>query len=877
MLRKLSLAVAISGLLSPVGVHALGLGNIQLDSALNQRLNAEISVHLSKSEELEDVKIELASLTAFARAGIERPFILSGLRFTPVLNSEGATVIAVTSRKPIREPFLNFLIEVNWPKGRLVREYTLLLDPPVTLKQHAAQIERPVATQQSTINRAAPTTQPSRSVDNGEGREYGPVVADDTLWQIASKMRIEGESVAQVMMALLYNNPEAFIHNNVNRLKRGAVLRLPTTDEVKSLSNREARAEFAAQTQQWRDQRVRSKPPTREASPVPKTESNSVADQDRLKLASVKKESSERETTKSSGSGQQEYNKLEQELVLVRESNEVIQQEGTELRSRIGELEAQLQDIKRLLTLRNDQLAQMQTGQQAQATTPVANTIEPVETSPAPVTTDEVATETVDEKAAVPSEMQAEPTVTTAPEPVVAAQQPVAVEPAEPVVSKKAEPAPSGSSIDAIQNNSTLMAIAGGVIALLLILVTIVIRRRRSAEAEFAESILVTPKMDTAAQPSSSAGLATESGDETSLLSDFSPSDIDALQDETGEVDPLSEADVYVAYGRYQQAEELIQQAIEKDDHRIELKFKLLEIYYSTQNAAAFTELAQRLSDQSADKNDPQAWAQIISMGYELAPDEPLFSAAGNLVAGDEGDWEQTDLVTDETSDELGDLDNFDLSDLEAELGQDDGEDSLLNIEESAEKKASQEKPESLNLDDTIADESDIELTDLSTDDETLDLGDLDLSSEFSGDDLDDDLAELSNDLDAEVDFSGPDSLDIASELGGESLDLGGLGEELESLSEDLESEDLEINLDEMSSSLEEAAADDTADSLLSESDDLIDGLSDEDEVDTKLDLARAYADMGDKEGAENILQEVISEGTDTQKQAAEELIKSFS
>ena len=951
MLRKLSLAVAISGLLSPVGVHALGLGDIQLDSALNQRLNAEILIHLAKSEELGDVKVELASENAFSRAGIDRPFILSGLRFNPVRNSAGNTVITVTSREPVREPFLNFLVEVNWPKGRLVREYTVLLDPPVTLRRHAAQIDSPVVTHQPGRERLTQRTTSNYAYDTGEGREYGPVVSNDTLWQIASQMRIEGETAEQVMMALLYNNPDAFVHNNINRLKRGVILRLPRTDEVTSLSRREARAEFLAQTRQWRRQHTRSEPPVRPSAPSSPAQKSVTDDGDRLKLASAKKASSETDAAEGSAEGLAEYSKLEQELVLVRESNEVIQQEGAELRNRVSELEAQLQDFQRLLTLRNDQLAQIQAGQQqktvSQEAAPVEKVIETDQKSPSPVTTDDIAVEkSVDEKVDTPPEAEEKSTAALEPEKAVDSpapkpiQQPVAVEPPEPVISKSTEQPVTSSFIDTIKSNSTLAGIAGGVIALLVALFALFIRRRKTAEAEFAESILVTPTIDTAAQPSPGAGLATEPGDETSLLSDFSPSDIDALQDETGEVDPLSEADVYVAYGRYQQAEELIQQAIGKDDRRVELKFKLMEIYYSTQNAAAFTELAQRLSDQGADKENPQMWAQIISMGYELAPGEALFGAAANLVAGDEGDWEPAEVITGADASEelagLGDIDLGDLGDLETELGQDGDGNSLLNIEESIEGTLIQKKP--LNPDETIVNES--EITNLSTDDETLDLSDLDLPSEFTTEsnelvenltgqsddetldlsdldlpteftaesnelvenlaeqsenetldlsDLDlpsefsgegnavvDDLAALSDGLDSEISFSGPDSLEIASELGGETLDLEDLGEELNTLSEELESEELEINPDEMSASLEEETAD-VDSSLLSESDDLADGLSDEDEVDTKIDLARAYADMGDKEGAENILQEVIGEGTDKQKQEAEELIKNLS
>ncbi|MES9849655.1 MAG: hypothetical protein ABW145_14795, partial [Candidatus Thiodiazotropha sp.] len=135
MIRKLSLAVAVATALSPVGALALGLGEIHPQSALNQAFKADIDLLSVSQEELQDVRVSLASREAFEKAGMERPYLLTGLKFAPMLTPAGKPVISISSSDAIREPFLNFLVEVNWPKGRLVREYTVLLDPPVTLKR----------------------------------------------------------------------------------------------------------------------------------------------------------------------------------------------------------------------------------------------------------------------------------------------------------------------------------------------------------------------------------------------------------------------------------------------------------------------------------------------------------------------------------------------------------------------------------------------------------------------------------------------------------------------------------------------------------------------------------------------------------------------
>lgn len=896
MFRKLSLAVAISGLLSPVGVHALGLGDIHLGSALNQRLNAEISVHLARTEELDDIKIELASPEAFARAGIGRPFLLSSLRFSPVQNSDGETIIAVTSKEPIREPFLNFLVEVNWPKGRLVREYTVLLDPPVIVQRRAAPIDTPVVTPQ--LRATAPAT---GTMESSGAREYGPVVAEDTLWNIASRMRAEGESVEQVMMALLDNNSGAFIHNNINRLKRGSILRLPASGDVLSLDRKQARSDFLAQTNQWRDQNSVTASSINEMPPAAPTSDRGAKVQDHLKLASASKTAAESDAVEGSANRSASLNVLEQELILVREANEVVRQEGAQLRTRVGELEDQLQDIQRLLTLRNDQLAQIQNGQQ-QDVQPVESSLEAiVEEAPLEITVPAAVEEVVQEIQPAVQLEQAEPEtpVTVEPEEMVEAapvEEAAPYQPEEqPVVAvKPVKQPPAPSMVDTVMGNPALMAAGGGVVALLLGIAVFIIRRRKSTEAEFAESILVAPQ-GTAVDGSSDADLAPASTDETSLLSDFSPSDIDALQDETGEVDPLSEADVYVAYGRYQQAEELIQQAIEKDDDRIELKFKLLEIYYSIQNKSAFTELAQRLANEGAENKNPQAWAQVVSMGQELVPNEVLFGAAV------EQQSEAAEALVENAVDEL---DDFDLGDLDAELGLGDDDDSLLNIDldeglaevdeavelvEEADSVADDlEIDLALGSDDSTldlgADDSTLDLGDLSIADESLDLDDIDLSAELDGEINDLDLGDLSLSLDSELALDESESIEAVNEFASEEIDLGSLGEDLESLSGELDSGDFEIDLDEMDSTDEdeiqieevvESAPED--DGLESETEELSEDISDDDEVETKLDLARAYADMGDKEGAENILQEVIIEGTTEQREEAEALVKSLS
>ncbi len=876
MIRKLSLAVAVATALSPVGAFALGLGEIHSHSALNQNFKAEIDLLSVAQEEVQDIRVNLASQDAFDRAGIERLFLLSGLKFEPMYNASGVPVIAVTSSDPIREPFLNFLLEVNWPKGRLVREYTVLLDPPVTLKRAPAQVSAPrVSTAPSTRAAAAPVRQPTpmpvTTAGAMGGREYGPVQPNDNLWSIAKRMRNSNESVEQVMLALQRYNPDAFIDSNVNNLKVGKVLRLPEDADVTSLSRQAAREEFLAQTRAWRASKGLA--PTPSGAPRPAGE---TAREDRLKLISAKPEEGAEAMSRE---GAAEVSRLEQEILLVRESNESALQENDALRDRVQELEKQIDDIQRLVTLKSDELAQMQQAQQmagekmeemqapeaeqapAEAEAPMAEAEAPAVAEPEPTVTEEekppvvpvpegtVIEQTnieqvIEEAAQEGAPTEEAPAVAEAPAP---AEQPAVVEApteAAPVEPPPAAPLPEKkvSYFDNLKGNTTLLGIIGAVAVLLIGMLWMIMRRRKEAEAEFAESILVSPDSDIATAGKDEADSLSEPSDETSFMSDFSPSDIDALQDETGEVDPLSEADVYIAYGRYQQAEELIKQAIDKFPEREELKHKLLEIYFSAKKSNEFTKLAEELHGSGLETSNPDVWSKVASMGKEINPTHALFAGAA-AAAG-------TKLVGDD-----------DLEDLGLDLGEEFGEVS----------QPLEEGPSHPSEDIDSMDLSGLDNLD-EMDSENL-VGDMRLDSEFldrmeSGEatieeqPLDIDLGDLEEESgELETEGAGLEAAGEAIELDDseslDNMDLESIEKELEGLSDNLDTDEAEpLELPE-SESTDEISLD----------------LDTTDEVTTKLDLARAYIDMGDNEGAKSILDEVVNEGNDQQKQEAKELL----
>ncbi|MCG7875115.1 MAG: hypothetical protein JAY75_10250 [Candidatus Thiodiazotropha taylori] len=902
MIRKLSLAVAVATALSPVGALALGLGEIHPQSALNQAFKADIDLLSVSQEELQDVRVSLASREAFEKAGMERPYLLTGLKFAPMLTPAGKPVISISSSDAIREPFLNFLIEVNWPKGRLVREYTVLLDPPVTLKRAPQPVTAPTTTMTPTtqVSRSRPAVVTSSTSSEGGAREYGPVQPNDNLWNIAKGMQRSDESVEQVMMALQRHNPSAFINNNVNNLKVGKILRLPEDSGVTSISKREARDEFLAQTRAWQAERTGdARRPVVSEKPV-KTEAK---EEDRLRLISAKPGEGEAAEREGIAESESEINRLQDEIMLVRESNEGVVQENDALRSRVQELEKQIQDIQRLLTLKSDQLAEIQTAQDiaaekmeemeaveavpteapetemepavAEDVTPTEPEVEPktaeVEAPVVPVPPGTVIEE-VDIEARIDEALQQEaPVVETTPPAVEPAPAPAPTpaptaqpEPAKPPVAVL--PPKKVSYFDSIKENSTLLGIVGGVAVLLIGLLWMIMRRRKEAEAEFAESILVSPDSGVVTAGKEDSSSLTAPTDETSFMSDFSPSDIDALQDETGEVDPLSEADVYIAYGRYQQAEELIKQAIEKNPEREELKHKLAEIYFSAKKHQDFNSLAQQLHDAGLEDKEPETWSKIAAMGKELDPSYALFAgaagmAAGGVAAADEAlddlgldlgsepaaeaeemaetpeAQDSSDLEID--SMDLSGLENLDEMDSESLEGNLSLDSEFLNKMESGESPAEEEEALDIDLSDL---DMDSEQSSAAEEPQPFDLSDVEGDSEIAAD-----LG--ASDVSDAIELEDSETLD--------NLDLESIEKELEGLSSDLDSEDSEA-VDELSL-------------LQSHSENL--DLDSTDEITTKLDLARAYIDMGDIEGAKSILDEVSSEGSEAQQKEAQELL----
>ncbi len=984
MVRKLALLLISTALFVPAGAFALGLGEIHLESALNQAFDAKIDLLSVKADELDGVKVTLATPEAFERAGVERLFILTKLRYKPDLNAEGKPVIHVTTRQAIREPFLNFLIEVNWAKGRLVREYTVLLDPPVTLDRKPAPVKVPATAPSAPVARAVrqplpeqspPATaqeqQPESATDATLSYtavdEYGPVMANESLWRIASETKPQDATVEQMMMALQRKNPQAFTRQNVNNLKRGSILRMPTQEEIDLLSVREARAEFSNQVAAWKADRATVAATDTGGEPEAATDKKQSPPASKLELASVRPEG-EGKGGVSEGDGTEEItSRLENELILAREQFESAKQERNDLSSQVSQLESQLTDLENLLVVRNEQLARLQNElSQSEvdaapeiAEVPAAEAVVDIELETVGDDEEELEIVDIEDEASGAEEIEIADKASqeSPPVPQKTATQPTSA----PEVS---EPASTVSIFDTLKGllENNMIAAAGGGLAILLLL--LLLARRRNAESkEFEESILIDTQggdTESLGSPADDTETGMSEATETSFLSEFSHSEMDVLQDDTGEVDPVAEADVYIAYGRYQQAEELLRQAIDRDPEQIKSHLKLLEILFVTKNEQAFTETAEILAAKNSGQVDPEAWQQVVAMGHQLNPGHKLFADAEETGAV-EPPAADVEAASEAVADEGGeDLDLMDLSELTADfdmdadadldqkegsisaLLEDDELDFDLNLGLDSEKKSSDSDDALLSadiaeinadaeLDDALLDIStklpgDASVSELDADtemselEESLNLDGLDLGDPFEADTLDEGESVLASDSEALLGGSE----DLAAELSSlvdepigkempdgdnlpldDALERGDLGAELEELSsldeslsiDDFMEESLELEQQELPSETletdglvlddaESGASEGEAIEPLASDEDLLIGeplseLAEEpdeiDKINTKLDLARAYVEMGDEEGARSILDEVLNEGDDAQKRDAQELLDRFS
>lgn len=618
--RKLVLAVAAATALTSGVAHALGLGNVSVKSFLNQPLEAEIELLEVGGLTALEIKSQLASAEEFSRAGVERQFFLTNLQFTPIISAGGKSVLRITSERSVREPYLNFLVELLWPNGRILREYTVLLDPPMYTPQEIVYVPAtttPLSTPKATAQpaakpaparRAAPAS-PRRITASGDNQYR--VEKNDTLWSIAS--RVGGSSTTQqTMLAIRDLNPQAFVNGDINRLKAGQVLTLPDDAQIQKRSKSAAIAEIKAQSSTQTGSTPEAAAAVKQLDARQRTTADAapakVEQQDTLRLVA----SDTGQAAIGSERGRDSADALFAQLTEAKELLDSSRRENSDLHERVAELNNQLDKLQQLIELKNTQLASLQ-HLDVLSEPPVADEAEAVEAVEEPVeviegtdvaqeeqsVTDEqtaasqetaLAAETSSEPAA---ETTAEPTAEKAQQPEAAVEKP---KPAAVVPPLQEIPSPEQSLLDELMDNPLFMpAVGGGSLLLLLLLLMSASRRRKKAKELGLAAIAESPdKPETDGLAPSFTADADEDLPVAEPVSDFADFDTVEVAQEPGleisaeSVNTIAEADNYIAYGRFNQAADVLMQAIDKKPQQADLRFKLLEVLADLEDRNGF-------------------------------------------------------------------------------------------------------------------------------------------------------------------------------------------------------------------------------------------------------------------------------------------------
>jgi len=640
--RRAPLAAAVTlalGLTAAFSVHAAGLGRLNVQSALGQPLRAELEVTSVAPEEAPTLAVKLAPVAAYRAARLEYNPSLTGLRFA-LERRNGEYVVRVSSPTPITEPYLDLLVELTSSSGRVVREYTVLLDPPA-LRQ-APEVIAPVAP----ATRAAPAPAPAApapSVAPAPAPSPAPVAAapsapapraaapaapaaagtpstytvqrGDTLGEIAGRTRVGSASLEQMLVALFRANPEAFVGNNMNRLSAGRVLAVPTEAQATAISTPEARREVQAQSADFAQYRSRlaqgvSAAPA-QAGPAAgaavgsgqvttKVEDKSAAATaggDQLKIA--KAGDSKAAAT---AAGADEAKARERAV--------------KELEDRVAQLNKTNEELRKAIEL------QSKAGTQAQKQAESKAALAPAP-APAPVPAPTAAAPAAPAPSAAPTpapapEASAAPAATPAPAPAPKAEAP---KPAAPKVAPPpAAPAEQPGFVDGLLGNTSTQ-LGLGVIALLLLGFfgwSKYRRKQAESQAAFQEGGEGLGGNSLFGQ---TGGQSVDTGAASTFNSSFIPA---ASQLDSNEVDPVAEADVYIAYGRAEQAEDILKESLRLHPERPGVRGKLLEIYAARGDKAAFNVLAKELHEHTGASGDE--WERVAVLGRSLEPANPLFA-----------------------------------------------------------------------------------------------------------------------------------------------------------------------------------------------------------------------------------------------------------
>ncbi len=848
-LRQWALAVFI--LLTPWVAEAAGLGRLTVLSSLGQPLQAEIDLVSVEKDELATLSARLASPDAYKQANLQYGSALVGLRLSIEKRPNGQLYIKITSNRSVNEPFIDLLVEINWASGRITREYTGLIDPPgfapvpVPPAPVALPETRPAPAPEAPAVAIAPlAARPAVAAPVATGgKEYGPIKRGETLYKIASSMKPEGVTLEQMLAGLYRTNPDAF-SRNMNRMKTGKILRVPEKEDLAAVPQSEAVKEVRVQAADWNAYRRKladSAGMAPESRPAARGKITTKVE-DRAAAGEVKEVVRLSKGEPPKGAAGAGVKSSAADRVRTLEEEAIARDKAlSEANERIAQLEKNLKDMQQLLAIKSPGMA----GAQQKAAGPTPEAAKPV---PKPVPEAPKSEPKPDVAAAKPEpdKPAAETAVAGAKKEETAAAAPapateVKAEPPKPKpkpMPKPVPPPPEPDVMDMVMDNLPLV---GGIVLLLGGLGFWMVRRRRSQAGEETgdEVQEVAPSL-----MASGAGMAVSDAFKTASATAAEPTMAGPTADE---VDPLAEAEVYIAYGRDTQAEEILKEALGKNPAREDVQLKLLEIYAARKDKTAFNRSAETFSKLVG--GDSESWLKVAAMGYALDPGRKMY-AAGQSAAPDAAPPEPvpaSDLDFDlghSTGATSTDISFDPLVAGKAEMAHtsmmDPGE--MRAMAGEADEKPDEEPMAPLMPDFTleIPEAGATSQTDVSFDAHTPDGtgSNIDFNIELPRDDtaseqtfVDVTGAKRTGDSDAGLDFK---------------IDMDGIN----------------LNLDDKP---EAAPATEEGDKDAYWYD-----------VQTKFDLAKAYQEMGDKDGATEILQEVIKEGDAGQQVEAKKLLETL-
>lgn len=681
----LASAIALLGSLASLDAHALGLGRITVQSALGEPLRAEIDISEISPDEAASLKAGVANAEAFKAAGLEYTTAVVGVQVSLQKRADGSPFLRLSSSRPMTEPFVDLILEASWSSGRIARDYTMLFDPPslrqlgVAAAPIAPILSRPLtpsAPSAAGIGRppysppaasAQPSARPapvaraqaaktSPTPKASAGGQQLAVKQGDTAGKIAAQNQPAGVSLDQMLVALLRSNPDAFIGGNINRLKSGAVLDIPGADEAGAIPAGEASRTIVAQSRDFNEFRRKL------AEGVPTTQ---VGNANRQAGGKVQAKVEDRapatatpdKLTLSKGAVQ---GKAAAEDRIAKD------RQAREASDRVAELSKNIGDLNKLagvpagagsaagaglavarpgalpaspaaaasavapapVATSTPKTATTSTPALAAASAPAALSAPAVtataSTTPATAAVNGTATLAALSPASAPAASASAPVAAASQAAVVSgpASAPAAVVTKKPVAAPP--PPPEPSLMDELTENPLVLPAFAGLLLLLGGFGFYRYKKRNNAvqvDSSFLESRL---QPDSFFGASGGQRIDTNEGGATGSSLVYSPSQLDAA----GDVDPVAEADVYLAYGRDLQAEEILKEAMRTSPTRVAIHSKLMEIYAKRRDAKAFEVMASEAFNLT--HGEGPEWAYVGEMGRELDPANPMYQPGGH-------------------------------------------------------------------------------------------------------------------------------------------------------------------------------------------------------------------------------------------------------